>query len=601
MCKYKLSINQNQTVTCGVQDADIPADSDGLCIFHSENLRWKVEMDFNTHFKKLLKNLLNKINTEKSNGVKLPFHGFIMINSNTNNEISSDFLIEDVYNKDEIDFCYSKFYCNVIFQNCTFREGRFENVEFKEKATFRNVSFNGNAYFTNVSFYNHVLFYQCVFDDFVFFDKCQYYESDSGPANLRIEEVIFKGDFDFSKSKCSHHVLFKNVIFELTADFDNTSFQHEFMWDTIKVHDVAHFKGTRFNKPTASSSFYFPVHLTDIFIAENGSIVFQGNKPLDDVVKGELFLKLNPLSSGKILFRDFNFKRINSKTRKELLELEKEGIVEIGDGCQKYYCQTGIFEIRTNESNQKFILDITKVFCNYFEFQQGVNLGVEIVSKNADGIKYFYFTDEKISQEDFLARIKQEEKNLWFTFHHLIQTTSLTIPVNQIEFRNILSDLGNIFSKIGNTIIGGGNFTSSDLNTVLGSIAPFGEQIINSGEEVINQLSKHQIQINHITYIMGDIVSGGSTSIKNSNITDSFNTINKQYGEDISDAVKELSELIKNQSNQGVVKHFGDFTKELSQPTPKKERLKMFWNSLTSALPNILTMTNIVEKITKLF
>ncbi len=600
MCNYKLAINKNQTITCGVRDTAVPIDSKGLCIFHSEDLSWKAENDFNRNFKNLLEGLVSKIDSEKCKSVKLPFQGFIMINSDSIHQGSSDFLIKNVENNDKIDFSYSTFYSNIIFQGCKFREGHFENAVFKAKATFRDVIFKGNAYFTNASFHNHVLFFKCDFDDFAFFDGCNYYITDKGPANLRMEEVAFKGDSDFSKSTCFHHVLFKNVKFYLSADFDNTSFEHEFMWDNVEVCDIAHFYGTSFNKPTSSSSQYMPVHLTDVLIADNGSVVFQGKKPMDDVVKGEMFLALNALSTGKILFRDFNLKRIYSKTRKELLELEKKGMVEFGDGCQKYYCQTDIFEIWINETNQKFILDVTKVFCNYFEFQQGVNLGVEIVSKNADVITYFYFTDEKITKEDFLIKIKQTERDLWYTFDHLIKTTSLAVPKNQIEFRNILCDLSNIFIKIGNTVTGGGAFNSYDLNKIFRAVAPFGDQVINADDNQLTKLAALNDKYTKTLIVMGDLITGNNVANRSS-VIGSFNTNSNNQDEEILRAVQALSEMIQNQSDQEAKRHFQDFAEELSKPKPEKEKLKGFWSSLTSILPNILTMTNIVEHITKLF
>ena len=176
----------------------------------------------------------------------------------------------------------------------------------------------------------------------------------------------------------------------------------------------------------------------------------------------------------------------------------------------------------------------------------------------------------------------------------------MVVPKNQIEFRNILCDLSNIFIKIGNTVTGGGVFNSEDLNKIFRSVAPFGEQIITADDIQLNKIVFLNYAYNNNIQIMGDVINGNNV-VNRSTVAGSFNTNNNHHDEEILRAVQALSDIIQHQPDPEAKRQFRDFTEELSKPKPEKEKLKGFWSSMTSILPNILTITNIVEHITKLF
>jgi len=93
--------------------------------------------------------------------------------------------------------------------------------------------------------------------------------------------------------------------------------------------------------------------------------------------------------------------------------LAKSGKVEIGSGCIKYRFQTEVRTILIGESNASLILEIAGTFANYFTAQNGVNLGLEVTERTSEHIAFFYFTDEDIQEEEFLARLRWTEQDLW--------------------------------------------------------------------------------------------------------------------------------------------------------------------------------------------
>ncbi len=100
--------------------------------------------------------------------------------------------------------------------------------------------------------------------------------------------------------------------------------------------------------------------------------------------------------------------------------------------------------------------------------------------------------------------------------------------------------------------------------------------------------------------IMGDKFENisNSTIINRSHLK---NALNKYESDnELKNSIQELKQIVENSGNTDAEESFNDLTEEMSKPESKKSKLKAFWTSLTSCLPNILTMTNITEKIVKL-
>jgi hypothetical protein len=56
---------------------------------------------------------------------------------------------------------------------------------------------------------------------------------------------------------------------------------------------------------------------------------------------------------------------------------------------------------------------------------------------------------------------------------------------------------------------------------------------------------------------------------------------------------------IEKAGNREAAENFDTFNEELQKPEPKKSVLRALWGGITTALPSILQMTDVVTKISK--
>lgn len=121
----------------------------------------------------------------------------------------------------------------------------------------------------------------------------------------------------------------------------------------------------------------------------------------------------------------------------------------------------------------------------------------------------------------------------------------------------------------------------------------YGKSIIRLCENFKNSNYKTIVQ----EIIMGDKFENisNSTIINRSNLENALNR--NKNDKDFAEILDKVRQLVEQSGNKDVGEAFNDFTEELSKEEPKKSKLKSFWDSLTSYLPNILSMTDITGKI----
>jgi hypothetical protein len=92
-----------------------------------------------------------------------------------------------------------------------------------------------------------------------------------------------------------------------------------------------------------------------------------------------------------------------------------------------------------------------------------------------------------------------------------------------------------------------------------------------------------------------------ATIINRSLIEKSFNKIRTDFDEDTANALKKVAAEIERSGNKDAAENFDSFNEELQKPEPKKSVLRALWEGVTTALPSLLQMADIVTKISKLF
>jgi hypothetical protein len=460
------------------QTNSLPIDNEGYCVFHSKDINWKNKNDFSGRFNELLNALTKTHQIAEKGKLNCNFSGFYLCAE------SGAFVIDNYLLESHLDFSFCEFENGLRLTNSRLSSIALENSLFHDTLELSNVHFVNNVNCPNSSFDNGVIISNCELTGFSFFNNCTFRNINKNPnCVFSLKDCPSVNYISFEDSTFEIRVACNRVTFNAEVVFDKSIFSDEFYFQQNEINGVVSFKESEFLLSSNLNPIYSSVDFSNLKINENGRLIFKGKRPLEDMVKGELLIGLETTPEGIISFENFNLNKIFPKNKIKLLELEKTGNVEIGKGCRKYYCQTDVITIESSNSNQKLIIDIVTVFCNYFEIQQGYNLGVEIIERTQSHIKYFYFTDETIAKEDFIEKIKQNENGLWKTFSNLTRHSTEIVSKKDIGIKNCLIDIAGLFLKIGNQIEHN-SLSDKGLNNIFRSIAIDGNSSIDSQSQL---------------------------------------------------------------------------------------------------------------------
>lgn len=614
MCNYKYKTHELSNSKCIVEkisnrinelkDNSISFlhDSEGLCIFHSKDINWKKEL-FNDEFNKLFE-AISFLNEVHHDGLNFNFAEFQFVYSSN----SFDVLNNRKFNG-YVDFRNSVFHNTFQCRNTSFETLNLDNAQIQGMFIIQNSNLNklflkdsilDNIIFTKVNITEYSFFNNLLCKNFATFEETHFgtttdfsfskFLSNSSDYDVRFEEIIFGGEVNFEKTTFESELSFINIVFQNTCSFTNTLFSKKYntLFDNLSVQKFLIFKST----DSSNKLFNYTVS----FLLDENSV------------------------DGIIQFENANFLNIFESCRKQLHYLEKIGKVHIGSGCEKYPTISPIFKIETNRVNQRFILDLTNVFCNYFEFNYGQNLGVQVVERTHSYISYFYFSDEKFEVNTFLEIIKSTEYDIWETFANLTDKMAILLSDKQAELRSIVYDLSIIFLKIRDIVLHSNNFDVNDLSLILKSVAPFGNDPANLNNFInviksqlsqlltlnlqINMAGDNSININNTGSIkkIGSIkntVNYGSMQLKSDEtintvqeklkeIEERVNSVNVTHSTDISELLVLINEMYEELStNKSVttslfmkIKEKVDFLGSLSETLAIYNNIKTIWDSI---------------------
>jgi hypothetical protein len=487
MCNYKYKFKKHQLseALClypafyagyGARFPDtkvLPIDKEGYCIFHSRDKNWKKQNDFAGKFHELLNVSIALAKDPNPPKWNFNFAGFYFCDD------KDPLLIRDRDIPYSLDFSFCEFVNGVTIQDANIKSIELVSATLRDIFTLTNTRFWDNFFSTRVSFDKGLLATNCFFDSYSYFDQCTF----RNVGNNSVNTFKFRGcttDYlSFEASTFESGVLFEKTVFNNEVIFDRSSFSDEFHIHGCEVNGSISFRETTFLLPENTNPMYSTVDLRNLILSKTGRILFSGKEPFESMVRGELDINFAKPPEGLISFENFNLNKIASFAKVKLLELEKTSQVQIEKGCRKYYCQTEIFEINATRADQQLILDMVKVFCNYFDLRHGFNLGMEIVERKPDLIRYFFFTDEIISDAEFLDRMKVKEKELWQTFSKLSEYAGEQLTPQLIEERNSLIDMAAIFLKI-RSRIQAVDFYEDQLEQITSSISVDGISVVNN-------------------------------------------------------------------------------------------------------------------------
>lgn len=462
----------------------LPIDGDGSCIFHSKDLEWKRANDFKMHFQKLLEIL------EADEMIRdYDFAEFQFVGDTRGSSPSAPqhvFNIADSVCKQQAYFISAVFHDAIDIKDTNFKNGvRFDNAAFYHDISFRNVSFQGST-FSNTIFQRKVRFSNVEFLTYALFENGNFTGNTAGYV-VKFEDCQFEGITDFSGiifnpdgKECS--MGFHNVQFENVTDFKNAEFHNQIVFADVSFASMTEFTDALFG--TASSSARYrgvAVEFNRIEVLGEAVLRFNSLDPLSKLFNHDVQISFKNAPKGLIQFENVNYKNLTSQSQERLAKYIKSGNVEIGSGCIKYRFQTEIRTIEISQGNAPLILELCQTFTNYFTASNAVNLGFEVVERDKNKVSFFYFTDENISEDDFLKRLAKTEQELWSLlatipkgeqYIALTEDTSKTPQAVRDHFINVvdgISALLGTFFRVG-TRISCGSWTTKDTEALLSSV-----------------------------------------------------------------------------------------------------------------------------------
>lgn len=390
MCNYQyknFSINKkNYSCQLSTHFDELPVDSEGKCVFHSQNISWKEKNDFvdflTKYVSKCRKNnyeidlrevhfiakkdriIIDYIDIiSGANLVGVTFHDSI--------ELKGKNLKKKIPN--ELSFKDCTFKNNVKFKNCEFREKlefcevTFENVYGVLYLEFHDCSFYYFDFIRNKNFGAHIAIVGCEFMEDVSFEN--FTMSDNF---LDIVDNTFNERFAFRNSEVDTlYINLSNNEFNEEATFENTSFYATTDFNTPKVVQKLIFTGSAERKIFYGQT-RFSLKDEDV----QGQIIFQQTQL--NVVKKEDLEKIKELT------------KIGESDRKKVV---------IGSGCIKYRWQTDPKTIRIDAENNYIIQEFANSFAVFLSKWENVNFGIELLEKTSTELTFFYFSDQDLGNE----------------------------------------------------------------------------------------------------------------------------------------------------------------------------------------------------------
>jgi uncharacterized protein YjbI with pentapeptide repeats len=394
----------------------LPMDNHGLCIFHSQEIAWKRANNFGERFLEVVQWL----NAEGADS-DFDFAEFVFVGSELRKKSGSDqvqqvLLVTNLTFRKKACFTGASFHDSVAIEDVNFAAGAdFNYAVFSvdlsiERSRFRGADFS-KAHFAHYADFNNIEFL-----DYALFGDARFTGSDSTYA-VKFEESRFEGITDFSGAVFAlgdqSSVGFLQVRFEDVTNFTNTRFNcHTEFSDVCFV--AADFIDTSFASTHSTRRYRgAAVEFNRLSLPANAILTFMSTSPQNKMFNHDVQISFKEDPAGTIRFENVNFNNIGVKSRDRLTRLAKLGRVEIGSGCIKYRFQTELRTLSVSEGNVSLILELCQTFTNYFTVSNGLNLGFEIVERDKKTVRFFYFTDEDISEEAFFERLRQTERDLW--------------------------------------------------------------------------------------------------------------------------------------------------------------------------------------------
>lgn len=382
-------------------------DSDGCCLFHSNDEHFRRKHRGTEQFKWLLEAVMIYDRLQEKQGIGLNLSELkidsMAINKNRPSVCDAgkvEYEIEAFQIcKLDLYFDYTSFYNKLIFRCCEFSMISFANSSFKGEVTFADTTFE-QCNFHRANFYDYITFEEVTFNQFVDFSHSVFW------SGIDVLEVTFIQEVVFAHTKFKENKN-KTALSKFQAEFKRFTDFSECVFETFLILSYCVFEGeVNFTNTIFRSRFFVQKSIiqANFFIKKD---------TLEEPVFQDLVdFDVDPEEvTGKVIFENVSFHKINADHRQNLLQMVQDNKVEIGSGCIKYRLQTPNKHINLEQDKQVIVVEFTQSFVNYFLRSSGLNLGLEIKERTKKHITYFLYSDENISEKEFFQRLARQERN----------------------------------------------------------------------------------------------------------------------------------------------------------------------------------------------
>ncbi|HEY0017576.1 MAG TPA: CHAT domain-containing protein [Longimicrobium sp.] len=397
----------------------LPIDELGVCLFHSEDLAWKRANDLPGAFLRL-NTLLEKHGTERH----YDFAEFVLVGSPPDGGSDGDgedvvLRIADIIFQKQAHFTAARFADPVKMERVRFPNGlEMDGATFAGDLTVKDAYINGAG--MSGTRFERASFIGVEFASYALFDGARFTGSSPGGGRaVHFRDSRFRGLTNFAGAmfdlRGDSTAAFERTSFEEFTDFRGTRFNCHTEFRYVTFADVTDFIDASFELVGSSARYAgAAAEFTGITVAERGVVTFRSSDPGRRLFAHDVEMTfIEKDLAGTVYFENVNLTSFVNGSRERLLELAREGRVQIGTGCIKYRVQTPLRTVPVEEGNAPLVVELCQTFANYFSASQGLSLGVEIVSRDRTRVSFFYYTDEDISEIEFLERLAQTERGLW--------------------------------------------------------------------------------------------------------------------------------------------------------------------------------------------
>lgn len=413
------------------QNIDLPFDEKQMCLFHSEDIEWKVQ---NNCFERLLEvlaiwdkseqieslNCLQVVFVGKDNPEEVRTSIYTDEHGNTTTTKRFERIIDFSQMTFEKSFCAGDgvFIDKTSFFKTQFmREAHFDKAAFKSSVNFSAANFSSRGFFVESHFYGSADFCGAVFaEDPLYQQCCSFALAEFHGWDVIFTQAIFQQVVSFEgtrfllvKNSIGHYedaeLMFDAVDFLGGCSFKNSVIEMACHFSQACFAQLCEFSNTQFAKDS-------PLYFERVNIA--GQLKFEGTHD-NRLLKNVTYLSVNPKKfTGKIYFKNINLSYVPQDLRAELIRLSttnKEKVF-IDSGCIKYrltYEKT----VKTDSDGQNLFVEMARIFVQYFQLFQHKQLGIEITERTTEQLTLLLFSDEDIDQALWLEQIQACEGHFW--------------------------------------------------------------------------------------------------------------------------------------------------------------------------------------------